>query len=85
MVLLLLLQEVLLFNPLSSLVTSSCALSLLCVSPQTKLIHSGDAVKMLARKIFFPLCLLKFWGHIHLSDSPPQQKQRYFFILLLNM
>lgn len=55
MVVLLLLQEVLLFDLLSSLVTSSCALSLLFVSPQIKLIHSGDAAEIyLTRKVFFP-------------------------------
>lgn len=58
MVVLLLLQEVLLFDLLSSLVTSSCASSLLWVSLQTKLIHSADAAKIqLTRKIFFPLDL----------------------------
>lgn len=55
MVLLLLLQEVLLFDQLSSLATSSCASSLLCVSTQTKLIHSADAAKThFTRKRFLP-------------------------------
>lgn len=73
MVLMLLLQEVLLFYLLSSLVTSFCAVFLLCVSPQTKLFHSADAAKRhLARKVFFSLWIgfLQFWGHIYLLDSP---------------
>lgn len=84
MVVLLLLQEVLLFDLLSSLVTSACALSLLLVHRPSWFIQLMQQRYTSLGKYFFlqdlsPAVLGPY------PDSPAEEKQRYYFILLLNM